>query len=119
MDKLISKFEIRNILKPIESLCSQNEGMSRAISYLLNENSIENEIKVGSIHFLNYHVPIQFWVECQDCIIDYRLNHWLGPNSKLPLDPIFKPAQFPELIYSGGRSYMDVNRAIFDILTNR
>jgi hypothetical protein len=74
---------VTEILKEIENSRTECDGFVRLASYLLTKNNIQHEVKVGALRLNTDRttIPLHFWIEVDDYIIDYRARMWLGNNA--------------------------------------
>ena len=93
------------------------DGLTRVLSYLLDQNKIHHRVMQGSVKVVDKNFRPHFWIELPDGhIVDYRARMWLGNKPNVP-NGVFKPDDFPEAEYDGHITSMRMTEQMFRILT--
>jgi len=115
---IISNVILENLLAKYDKISLECDGLTRVISYILNENKINHKTMCG---FVNFCMPNEspqvisphYWITIDERIIDYRLRMWLGNYNYVPHGIFIKNKNID---YFGQPINLVMNKTIFDIL---
>lgn len=110
--------KLEDIIEKAEKLCEHLEcdGAVRVLDYLLTENKILHQVKLGKVDMGEENIPYHFWIELYDeRIIDIKARMWMK-NKKVP-HGVFKKEN-TKAVYSGETVQMNTSKTIFQILTH-
>lgn len=106
--------ELTNIAEQKQRL--ECDGLTRVASYILTSERIEHRTMAGSLYQPDSKQVVEphFWIEIDDCILDFRARMWLGEADTVP-NGLFDPESYPS-IYMGDEMDMTINDSLFSIL---
>lgn len=81
MNGRMSKNALENLLKPITEVPVECDGFTRLAATILSAHKIDHTVMVGALHGPEDSIPLHYWIECEDFVIDYRARMWLGNDA--------------------------------------
>ena len=117
-EKIYSKKDIEDLIKPYEHLNLECDGMTRIISYILSQKQIKHKIYNGVVYF-EYHILRHWWIQLTNgYTVDYRLKMWFPDFEDVP-NGIFKRQDFPDFEYKYIKiEKWKVSLQLFNVLTS-
>ena len=118
MNTSAEQFAARS-LALLDKLPLECDGVSRALSYLLQRDGIEHEVHVGSLAVEGVgRIGLHWWVQLPGGVVcDARAQMWLGRDPRVP-HGVFEPQ--PQQIYqTQGIHPLEFSPIVFWILTER
>ena len=92
------------------------DGLTRVVSHILSSRGVLHRTMVGSLYHASCKRVVEphFWIEIDDCILDYRARMWLGSTGTVP-HGLFDPEDY-EVAYQGDEVDMAISDSLFSIL---
>ena len=86
-------------------------GYTRVLNYLLNQNEIEHKVMMGTADYNGIHIPLHYWIDLGNFIIDNKTRMYFGNEAP---EGLFRNSPIK---YNGEEVAMDTTKTIFDVLT--
>lgn len=81
----ITKARLEGILSEISKVDGlECDGFTRVAFTLLERNGIAATAFVGRLEVADGAIPLHFWLEVNEFIIDYKAQMWLGGHADVP-----------------------------------
>ncbi len=116
--------ELEAVLMTLDDCQMECDGMTWAVSHLLNEAGVPHDCMYGFVRNEQTKdiVTPHFWVVLDDgWLVDLRLRMWLGDHDNIP-HGVFHPDNEPGLFYKGdpvqNHKGMRLGKAVLDIMTD-
>lgn len=105
-------------LRKYDGLKLECDGLTRVLSYVLNQHKVKHKIMIGVLyHKGNKVVPIHWWIILADGrTVDYRARMWAGDVATVP-HGVFRQEAFSDVQYVGNHNEIEVTKKVFDALT--
>ncbi|MBV2133693.1 hypothetical protein KRX52_12915 [Pseudomonas sp. MAP12] len=82
--------QLKNLLDDLDSAKAASDGLSRLVVTRLAKQRIPYKVMLGTLELNGKVVSPHFWVEANDCVIDYRARQHLdnasAPHGVVPLE---------------------------------
>jgi hypothetical protein len=116
--KVVKSFDLEVELAKFDSLPLECDGMSRVLSFKLNQMGVKHIVKQGQLLLDGVRVvPIHQWIELSDGrFVDYRARMWAGKGDDIP-HGVFNKADFKRMTYDGPQIPIDADEKLFKVLT--
>ncbi len=73
--------QLKNLLDDLDSAKAASDGLSRLVVTRLAKQQIPYKVMLGTLELDGKVVSPHFWVEANDCVIDYRARQHLGSST--------------------------------------
>lgn len=112
----ITKSRLEGILSEVSTVRGlECDGFTRVAFTLLERNGITCKAFVGRLDVADGVIPLHFWLEVDEFIIDYKAQMWLGGHPDVP-HGIMHRSEVAKL-YQGGQIDMEpLPEVIYKIL---
>lgn len=113
--------ELEILLLALDDAPVECDGMTYAISHLLDRAGINHRCMMGHVQeqTTGSAVSPHLWIELgDDWIIDFRLRMWLGDDDRIP-HGVFCREDYPELSFDGSsrRRICTISEAVLNEIT--
>lgn len=83
--------KLSDLLKSLDTAAVECDGFTRLASSVLSLNDIPHAVKIGALisDEADKSIPVHFWIEIDDLVIDYRARMWVGETA--PYGVVKKP----------------------------
>lgn len=86
-------------------------------TYLLKHHKIPHRVMCGTLTVDRLSIPLHYWIEANDIIIDYQARKSIRDNDLVPHGCFYR-REYPYGLYRGKHISMPVSKEEFNSLTN-
>jgi hypothetical protein len=109
--------KVIKLVEKYENLPLECDGMTRVLSYVLDENHISHKTMQGRVEVDGEEFEPHWWIDLGNgTILDYRLRMWFGNKPSVP-NGIFSLKANPQVSYTGKQVNVHINEMLFKVLT--
>lgn len=76
--------QLQNLLDDLDATQGECDATSRLVVTRLAQKRIPYRVMMGQVELDGKVASPHFWVEAQDCVIDYRARQRLGSDQRVP-----------------------------------
>lgn len=76
--------QLKNLLDDLDATPGECDATSRLVVTRLAEKRIPYRVMMGQVELDGKVASPHFWVEADDCVIDYRARQQLGTDQRVP-----------------------------------
>src|SRR5690606_40218394 len=96
--------QLQNLLDDLDATQGECDATSRLVVTRLAQKRIPYRVMMGQVELDGKVASPHFWVEAQDCVIDYRARQRLGSDQRVPHGVVRRNAMRYTLSTRGSRS---------------